>query len=44
MRGRRAFLHWYLDEGMDELEFVEAEHNVSDLMSEYQMYQDAQVY
>jgi tubulin beta len=38
---RKAFLHHYLDEGMDEMEFVEAESNIVDLISEYQGYQDA---
>lgn len=38
---RKAFLHWYTGEGMDELEFAEAESNLNDLLSEYQQYQDA---
>uniref|UniRef100_H2Q189 Tubulin beta chain n=1 Tax=Pan troglodytes TaxID=9598 RepID=H2Q189_PANTR len=38
---RKAFLHWYTGEGMDEMEFTEAESNVNDLVSEYQQYQDA---
>lgn len=38
---RKAFLHWYLGEGMDEAEFSEAENNMIDLISEYQQYQDA---
>jgi len=38
---RKAFLHWYTSEGMDEMEFSEAESNVNDLISEYQQYQDA---
>ena len=38
---RKAFLHWYTMEGMDECEFVEAESNMNDLISEYQQYQDA---
>ncbi|CAO3628865.1 unnamed protein product [Mucor hiemalis] len=38
---RRAFMHWYLDEGMDEMEFTEAESNMNDLVSEYQQYQEA---
>lgn len=38
---RKAFLHWYLGEGMDEMEFTEAESNLSDLQAEYQQYQDA---
>lgn len=29
---RRAFLHWYLNEGMDAMEFSEAESNSQDLM------------
>ncbi|KOB71598.1 beta-tubulin, partial [Operophtera brumata] len=33
---RKAFLHWYTGEGMDEMEFNEAESNVNDLVSEYQ--------
>ncbi|KAJ1911852.1 Tubulin beta chain (Beta tubulin) [Tieghemiomyces parasiticus] len=38
---RKAFLHWYTDEGMDEMEFTEAESNMADLISEYIQYQDA---
>jgi len=38
---RKAFLHWYTGEGMDEMEFTEAESNLNDLISEYQQYQDA---
>lgn len=38
---RKAFLHWYTGEGMDELEFSEAESNINDLYSEYQQYQEA---
>jgi len=40
---RKAFLHWYTGEGMDEMEFTEAESNLNDLVSEYQQYQDATV-
>ncbi|KAL4816949.1 tubulin beta-2 chain [Aspergillus spinulosporus] len=40
---RKAFLHWYTGEGMDEMEFTEAESNMNDLMSEYQQYQEATV-
>ncbi|XP_061177808.1 tubulin beta chain-like isoform X2 [Saccostrea echinata] len=36
---RRAFLHWYTGEGMDEMEFTEAESNMADLISEYQQYE-----
>ena len=38
---RKAFVHWYTGEGMDEMEFTEAESNMNDLISEYQQYQDA---
>uniref|UniRef100_A0A452ZEH1 Tubulin beta chain n=1 Tax=Aegilops tauschii subsp. strangulata TaxID=200361 RepID=A0A452ZEH1_AEGTS len=38
---RKAFLHWYTGEGMDEMEFTEAESNMNDLVAEYQQYQDA---
>ncbi|GAA5826519.1 hypothetical protein JCM11251_002408 [Rhodosporidiobolus azoricus] len=40
---RRAFLHWYTGEGMDEMEFTEAESNLIDLVAEYQQYQEAGV-
>lgn len=38
---RKAFLHSYKGEGMDELEFSEAESNMADLVSEYQQYGEA---
>ncbi|KAF8521220.1 beta-tubulin 2 [Hysterangium stoloniferum] len=38
---RKAFLHWYEGEGMDQMEFTEAESNVLDLIAEYQQYQEA---
>ena len=38
---RRAFLHWYTKEGMDEMEFTESESNLIDLVNEYQQYQEA---
>jgi len=40
---RKAFLHWYTGEGMDEMEFTEAESNVVDLIAEYQQYFEATV-
>ncbi|KOS22706.1 Tubulin beta-1 chain [Escovopsis weberi] len=40
---RKAFLHWYTGEGMDEMEFTEAESNLWDLVTEYQQYQEASV-
>ncbi|KAJ3490845.1 hypothetical protein NLI96_g1125 [Meripilus lineatus] len=41
MYKRGAFLHWYTGEGMDSMEFSEAESNAHDLISEYQQYQEA---
>ncbi|KAL6941928.1 Tubulin beta chain (Beta tubulin) [Hanseniaspora vineae] len=38
---KKAFLHWYITEGMEELEFSEAESNMNDLVNEYQQYQEA---
>lgn len=40
---RRAFLHWYTGEGMDETEFTEAYGNLVDLVAEYDQYQNATV-
>ncbi|KAF5367135.1 hypothetical protein D9758_003872 [Tetrapyrgos nigripes] len=36
MYKRRAFLHWYTGEGMDPMEFSEAESNVNDLITKRQ--------
>jgi len=41
---RKAFLHWYTGEGMDEMEFTEAHSNMMDLINEYQQYQNAGIY
>jgi len=38
---RKAFIHWYTGEGMDCMEFSEAENNMNDLISEYQQYEVA---
>lgn len=38
---RKAYLHWYTNEGMEVTEFTEAESNMNDLVSEYQQYQNA---
>lgn len=38
---RKAFLHWFTGEGMDEMEFTEAESNLQDLIAEYQQYEAA---
>jgi tubulin beta len=35
---RKAFLYSYFNEGMDVMEFQEAEANVTDLISEYEQY------
>ena len=40
---RKAFLHWYTGEGMDEMEFTEAECNMNDLNT-YQQYQHGEAY
>ena len=36
---RKAYLHHYTGEGMDETELTEAEANASDLVSEYRLYE-----
>ncbi|KAL0945419.1 hypothetical protein HGRIS_000911 [Hohenbuehelia grisea] len=36
MYKRGAYLHWYTGEGMDTMEFTEAESNAHDLIAEYQ--------
>jgi len=43
MYKKKAFLHWYLGEGMDAGEFEESARNVHDLMVEYQDKQDCNV-
>eukprot|EP01083_Nonionella_stella_P011043 31393_1 len=43
MYKRKAFLHWYNGEGMDEMEIQEADKKVRDLITEYQDKQDAVV-
>ncbi|KAI1409857.1 beta tubulin [Hypoxylon sp. FL1857] len=40
---RKAFLHWYTGEGIDEIEFTKAQSNMNDLINKYQQYQDAEV-
>jgi len=39
----KAYLHWYTGEGMDEMEFQEAESNVTDLVAEYDQYEAATI-
>lgn len=38
---KKAGLNWYTDEGMDEMEFVEAQASVDEMNSQYQEMQDA---
>lgn len=38
---KKAFVHWYMAEGMDEMEFTEAQSNMNDVISEYTQYQEA---
>lgn len=38
---RGAFVHSYTQEGMDDMEFTEADNNIKDLIAEYQQYQEA---
>lgn len=40
---RKAFVHWFTGEGMDDMEFTEAESNMNDLICEYQQYADARI-
>lgn len=42
MYARKAYVHWYTNEGMDLSEFDEAFANVRDLISEYEQYQEGQ--
>ncbi|KAM7469557.1 hypothetical protein LguiA_007740 [Lonicera macranthoides] len=37
----KTFLHWGTSEGMDEMEFIEAESNLNDLVAKCQQYHDA---
>lgn len=34
---RKAFLHWYLGEGMEEADFTQAENSVLEMITEYQL-------
>jgi len=43
MYKKKAFLHSYTNEGMDEMEFTEAESNMTDLVHEYQQFQEVGV-
>lgn len=41
MTKKRAYLHWYTAEGMDETEFSDSRSTMYDLVSEYQRQQEA---
>jgi tubulin beta len=38
---RRSFVHWYVNEGLDPVEFDEARSHVMDLIQEYEMFETA---
>lgn len=38
MYKRKAFVHWYTSEGVEEIQFMEAESNLLDLISEYEQF------
>ena len=40
---RRAFLHWYMAEGMDSLDFEEASQKQKNLIAEYEDVQDKEL-
>lgn len=39
---RKAYLQWYIKEGMEESDFLEARDRLLSLISEYQQYKDAE--
>ncbi|CAK9830511.1 Tubulin beta chain (Fragment) [Anthophora retusa] len=41
MLTKKAYLHWYTGEGMDESEFTDSRRAMQDLVSEYQRQQEA---
>lgn len=41
---RKAFLHWYQGEGVEEDDFKVSEYNVQNLCEEYQVYETAEKY
>ena len=41
MYKKKAFVHWYTEEGIDLMEFDEARANLADLISEYKQYEAA---
>ena len=43
MYKKKAFLHYYINEGMDEYDITERLNNLEDLVSEYQQYQETTI-
>lgn len=43
MYSRRAFIHWFVNEGFEAVEFDEARSNMTDLIQKYEMYEIAGV-
>jgi tubulin beta len=43
MYARRVFIHSYVNEGLETVEFDEARSNMTDLIQEYEMYETATV-
>lgn len=39
---RKAFLHWFTAEGMDEMDFTDAHVELQDIIAEYQMFETAE--
>lgn len=40
---RKAFLHWFQGEGVDEEDFQVSEHNLNNLCDEYHIYEEAEI-
>ncbi len=36
---RKAYVHWYTESGMDQMEFTEAQSNFNDIINEYHGYE-----
>ncbi|CAF4335203.1 unnamed protein product [Rotaria sp. Silwood2] len=36
---RRAFIHWFIGEGMEEIELIDGENRIKDLIKDYQQYE-----
>lgn len=42
MYEKKAYFHWYLDEGMSEIDFQEAEERINGLLAEYRLVEQGQ--